>query len=328
MSNAHTSLPQVRPLLGSGFLQGLNRILPLGRKYHPLLSLWNGRTGLVGIPFANRHLVHPLAWAKSGAGLLLAGENYVPEVRLLPPLVKSLRDGWLIDVGANIGIYPLLFRNLSQLPIAAYEPQPLLFRLLELNVSHNQLRDVTCRNVACGAAPGEIPFAIGLNGEVATPEEAAKARVLQTQDVDLERAIANTHSGQDIVQVPVTTLDADLAGKRVAFLKVDCEGFEFEILRGAQRILKEQRPILFIEVHPMGLEKFGSSTQAVVEMLRPSYELEGWDFSEARFQPKWVRSFLKHRATAGRRFANLDEFLQAALTAPRPSQLYLIGRPK
>lgn len=322
-SSASVAIP---PLGGAGVLQALNRVLPLGRKYHPLLSLFNGSGGLVGIPFAGRRLVHPIAWRKSTAGLLLAGEHYVPEVRLLPSLIRPLRDGALVDVGANIGIYPLLFRNLSDLPIVAYEPQPLLFRLLELNASHNQLRDVVCRNVACGAADGMIPFSIGLNGEVATGPTAG--RTVDAKSFDLEQAISETYAGRDVVNVPVTTLDADLAGRKVAFLKIDCEGFEFQILQGATKLLRDQRPVLFVEVHPLGLEKFGSSARAVIDLLAPLYDLEGWDFSEARFQPRLVRSLMKHRPTEGRRFATIEEFLKSGATEPRPTQLYLVGRPK
>ncbi len=323
--SASESLP-VRPLSGHGLLRGLHGILPLGRKYHPLLSLLNGKNGLVGIPFAGSELVHPLAWGKSATGLLLAGEDYVPEVRLLPPLLESLREGHLVDVGANIGIYPLLFRRHSPLPILAYEPQPLLFRLLETCVRHNRMTDVTCRNMACGDSKGEVPFSIGLNGEVATGDAAQNA--IRLADLDLEEAIHDTHAARKSVMVPLTTLDQDLEKTRVALLKIDCEGFEFRILSGARKLLREQRPVLFLEVHPFGLEKFGSSARAVVDLLAPDYELEGWDFSEGRFGSKLSRSLAKHRPTAGRKFASMEEFLSSAKTEPRPTQLYLVGRPR
>lgn len=137
-----TAAPDVRPLRGAGLLRALNAALPIGRNYHPLLALLNGRRGLAALPFAGHALVLPLAWGKAATGLLLAGEAYVPEVKLLPALLRPLKDGALVDVGANIGIYPLLFRASSSLPVIAYEPQPLLFRLLELCVAHNRLADV------------------------------------------------------------------------------------------------------------------------------------------------------------------------------------------
>ncbi|HTH49926.1 MAG TPA: hypothetical protein VMB21_20605, partial [Candidatus Limnocylindria bacterium] len=103
--------PEIHPLRGTGLLRTLQAVLPLGRKYHPLLTLLNGRHGLCAVPFAGRSLVHPMALGKSAAGLLLAGEDFVPETRLLPPLLGALRHGTLVDVGANLGIYTLLFRN-------------------------------------------------------------------------------------------------------------------------------------------------------------------------------------------------------------------------
>jgi FkbM family methyltransferase len=231
-----------------------------------------------------------------------------------------------VDVGANIGFYPLIFRNHSSLPIIAYEPQPLLFRLLELCVQHNRLADVTLRNVACGQSRGDLPFSIGLNGEVATGD--LSGRLTTTSELDFERAIANTQAGRDVVMVPVTTLDEELGGTDVALLKIDCEGFEHQILLGAQELLQKQRPILFLELHPLGLERFGSTTRAVIELLASRYEFECWDFGRARFRSKLVRSFLKHRPTAGHRFAGVDEMLSAAAMAPRPSQLYVVARPK
>ena len=321
-----TVLSKVQTLHGTELLRALHKFLPLGRKYHPLFSLFNGRRGLGGIPFAGAELVHPLKWSKAAAGLLLDGENCVPEVCLLPKLIEPIDEGILVDVGANIGIYPLLFRRHSSRPIVAYEPQPLLFHLLEACVRHNALKSVTCRNVACGNSIGEVPFSIGLNGEVATGSAIGKATRLS--EVDFERAIHETYTGQKSVVVPLTTLDADLGSDRVSFLKVDCEGFEFQILSGAVHLLEKQCPTLFIEVHPLGLEKFGSSTKALIELLAPLYNLEGWDFNERRFDSKLQRSLLKHRPTQGRQFDSMNTFLAAASREPRPTQLYLIGRPR
>ena len=47
-----SAAPEVRPLRGAGLLRALHAVLPLGRKYHPLLTLLNGRHGLAALPFA------------------------------------------------------------------------------------------------------------------------------------------------------------------------------------------------------------------------------------------------------------------------------------
>ena len=141
----------VRPLRGVGLLRQLHSLLPLGRKYHPLLAFWNSRHGLVAIPFANGHLVHPAAWRKYIAAFLLASEQTVPEFQILAPICRGLKQGCLVDVGANIGVYTLLLRRESSLPIIAFEPQPFLFDLLKQTIAYNRLSRVEARRLGCGA---------------------------------------------------------------------------------------------------------------------------------------------------------------------------------
>ena len=68
-----------------------------------------------------------------------------------------------------------------------------------------------------------------------------------------------------IVRVPVVTLDEDLAsGDPVSLLKIDCEGFELNVLRGAKQILERDNPWLFLEIHPTLLPAFGQTVEEVL----------------------------------------------------------------
>src|SRR2546429_1475415 len=193
---------QVRAIRGEKLLRGLHRILPLGRKYHPLLSAMNGRSGLLAIPFDQCRLVQPTAWAKQITNQLLNGVDVVPEFSLLAPRVRQLTSGHLIDVGANIGLYTLLLRSVSSLPIIAYEPQPFLFKLLQCNISFSRLAQVDARNFACGARRGEVPFSIGINGSIAPGVEATLAT---GSGGGLESGAQMTQRGKAGGQGPLTT---------------------------------------------------------------------------------------------------------------------------
>src|SRR5438094_4898457 len=172
-SGAETqSWDHVRAIRGEKLLRRLHRVLPLGRKYHPLLSVLNGRHGLLAIPFDNWHLVQPASWAEQITNQLLSGIDVVPEFRLLAPLVRQLASGCLIDVGDNIGLYTLLLRSVWALPIIAYEPQPFLFKLLQRNIDFNRLTHVEARNLACGSQRGAVAFSIGINGSVSAGADA------------------------------------------------------------------------------------------------------------------------------------------------------------
>jgi len=317
---------QVRAVRGEKLLRGLHRILPLGRKYHPLLSALNGRRGLLTIPFDQCRLVQPTAWAKQITNQLLNGVDVVPEFSLLAPRVRQLSSGHLIDVGANIGLYTLLLRSVSSLPIIAYEPQPFLFKLLQCNISFSRLAQVDARNFACGARRGEVPFSIGINGSVAAGVEATLATA---RGGDLESEAHLTQRGKAVVQVPLTTLDEDLEGvAQIALLKIDCEGFEFDVLQGARRLIARHRPALFLEVHPTLLGRFGGSVEKLLELLKPCYDFEFWCFDQIRHLSKLGRSLAKFRRPQGRRFDTEEAMLATANSGRRPSQIYLIGQPK
>jgi hypothetical protein len=113
----------------------------------------------------------------------------------------------------------------------------------------------------------------------------------------------------------------------IALLKIDCEGFEFEILQGARRLIERHAPLVFLEVHPTLLGRFGRSVEDVREFLRPHYELEFWCFDQSRRRSKLGRSLAKFRRPTGRRYGD-DEMLAAANGELRPAQIYFLGRPK
>src|SRR5689334_15892106 len=129
MNGSPLSRSAVRPLRGVQLMRQLHRVVPLGRKYFPLLGLLNSGRGLCAIPFDRFQLVHPAAWRKQAANFLLIGPEVVPEFQLLASLCPQLERGVIVDAGANIGVYTLLLRSVTPLPIIAYEPQPFLFQL-------------------------------------------------------------------------------------------------------------------------------------------------------------------------------------------------------
>ena len=310
-------------------MHGLNRLIPLGRQYHPLLAALNPRTGLLAVPFGPHLLLQPAAWRKQVASIFLTGADIIPEFASLAPLCRELRHGTLVDLGANVGLYTLSLRSVSNLPIIAYEPQPFLFQLLSWTVAFNHLPDVQTRNIACGSEKGVVPFAIGANGAVLRDTLPASERGLAGVpssagwDAEAERLLSGGR-----LEVPMTTLDEDLANvARIALLKIDCEGYEHHILQGARETLARHRPLLFLELHGVQLKEFGRSVEQVVELLSPIYAMEFWCFKHARHRTKLGRSLAKFRRPRQHRFASAEEMFVAA-NAPDPGHIYCIGRPK
>jgi FkbM family methyltransferase len=141
-------------------------------------------------------------------------------------VLHFLRAGDLfVDVGANVGSYTLLAASTGAHCIAL-EPLPDTYRKLTMNLRLNEFLDrVEPLNVGVGAAPGALQF---------------------TSDLDTDNHVATAGYVGKVATVPVTTLDATLGARDAAMVKVDVEGYEFEVMRGCERILSERPPTVFI----------------------------------------------------------------------------------
>ena len=147
-----------------------------------------------------------------------------------------------VDCGANIGYYTCLAAVAGK-PVLAFEPQPRNLANLYENIRLNKLKSVEVFPVALGPEPG-IADLYGSSGPSAS----------------LLQGWGGNSSGYKQA-VAVNTMDtliaARLSGKK-AFIKIDVEGFEYQLLRGAKAIIaSDPKPTWLIEVcldeaHPGG----------------------------------------------------------------------------
>jgi FkbM family methyltransferase len=137
-----------------------------------------------------------------------------------------------IDVGANVGLFTVAFAQAvgDSGRVVAIEPYPPSVNDLTENLRRNGLANVIVIPMAVGPIHG--------SGRLVISDDPALVRVEQTSDEDLEG-------------VPVTTLDEiwnDLARPTVSVLKIDVEGSEIGVLRGATALLAAGA-ILMVETH-------------------------------------------------------------------------------
>lgn len=174
--------------------------------------------------FAGKTLHLEVARSDSHKLLWLEGERFVAERALLRALVAE--GGTVVDVGANVGYFALLFsqRVGPRGRIVCIEPDPDNLRELRRNVTANELSNVQIVAAAAGVEKGVAGLRAGLNSTVVDPSES-----------DL--------------RVDLCRID-DVAPAATSCLKVDVEGFEWEVLRGASRLIGEHAPALWLELHP------------------------------------------------------------------------------
>lgn len=233
--------------------------------------------------------------------LYLEGERFVAERHLLDRL---LRPGMRVaDVGANIGYYALLFARAvgPQGAVFCCEPEPDNLVELERTLSWNGFANVRVMPVAVGDRDGEAFLARGVNGKVSAnggpPPPGA-------------------------VAVPLRRLDT-LFPHGVDLLKVDVEGYEGRVLDGAERLLREHRPVLVVELHPVAMVA-PHSIEGIVETLAPLYrDLAAYlPARQAHLGEKLAARYLPR---AGVRRTKLPELLAACREGRRRDPFWLVA---
>jgi FkbM family methyltransferase len=163
-----------------------------------------------------------------GRALDLYGEWCESEIALLARFIEP--GATILDVGANIGTHTVAFAQLAADTgvVIAFEPQRTSFHLLCANVALNCLANVRCLQQAVGEAPGStlVP--------VLSPHEQRNFGAV---------ALGGTETGEP---VPLTTIDA-LELEACSLIKVDVEGMEPQVLRGAAATIARHRPVLYVE---------------------------------------------------------------------------------
>ncbi len=150
-----------------------------------------------------------------------------PGLRMLPFLVDPERAAF--DIGANRGIWAGEMAKLTR-TVWAFEPNPKLFAVLSRAVPPS----VTCRHVALSDAPGEA--------ELLIPGEKGR---FSNQGASLNPAKVEGEPFMS-VKVEAAPLDA-LDPPPVGFMKVDVEGHEMAVLKGAANTIARDRPVMIVE---------------------------------------------------------------------------------
>lgn len=176
-------------------------------------------------------------------------------------LLHVLRPGdFFVDVGANIGSYTILASVNCQAHVVSFEPVPTTFQFLKRNVLINDVFE----NVRL------------LQAGVASKEE----KLFFSADLDAANHIvaADEQNIASMVEVPCLTLDGTLTQVPL-MMKIDVEGFETEVLRGASRILRSPHlKCIIIELNGSG-ERYGYNDQDIHDLL------VGYDFFLVSYDP-------------------------------------------
>ena len=158
------------------------------------------------------------------------------EPKVIGAVTDTVKAGMtVIDIGAHIGYYALLFAKCvgPHGRIFAFEPLPCNFALLQKNVLLNDLQNVYAVDQAVFSSTREI--------EITVPDDQPNPG-----NGSMHNEIGKKH-----YTVKAISLDdyCEKLALRPDILKMDVEGAEYEVLIGAKKTIHRCQPSLFIELH-------------------------------------------------------------------------------
>jgi len=175
------------------------------------------------------------------------------------------------DIGANVGAYSILAGLHVGCRTISFEPHPLTFSYLQRNISLGQITDnFTLLNIGLGSKEGSIKF---------------------TSDLDTVNHIA-TNESDNVIDVQITVLDK-LMLPPPSVMKIDVEGFEWEVLNGGKLILGDSRlQAIIIELNGSG-KRYGFNDEDIDNLLK-SYGFKPYTYNPFDRQLIYLDKYTNH----------------------------------
>ena len=172
-------------------------------------------------------------------------------------LYNLVKEGMVIlDVGANIGDTALHFSKIAgnEGRVICFEPDLNNFKKLSSNVQLNKCSNIILVNAGLGNENKQVRlFRV-------SPDNKGMNRILDIDSTDANYSIIEIKRADDVMK--------ELKIEKADLIKIDVEGFEFEVLKGAEKIISISKPILFIEIDDNNLRGNNTTPQQIFLFLK------------------------------------------------------------
>lgn len=237
----------------------------LQKLYFPYLSSSNLSTEVVRMRSGFRLYLCPVELLQ--AHLYLFGTYELPTTNFVRRFLKT--GDVVLDVGANIGYMSLFFRQCvgTNGKVYAFEPEHQNYQALLANIALNNAQNIIAQRQA------------------ATDVEKTLKLYLAQDNFGAHSTVFNdetlTEKYEEIQGTPLDTFVQKNQLDKIALVKIDVEGGEYEVLQGMKQILKQQRPILIIELNDALQRKRGLSLASISEELTIEYGYQVFSTTES-----------------------------------------------
>ena len=230
-------------------------------------------------------------------------KSYEPlQVYFLRRIAASQRECIFLDVGANIGAYSILLSDIKSIvKIVAFEAM-------------HECADEIKKNIKLNSLEGRVSIV-----EIALSDKQGEANFLRTKPYGGDSAILDTYlfgrlPENQVITVKTATLDEQIKSESasVIIMKIDVEGHELSVLRGAENLLKSSIGWIQCEIHETSPHR--NDTFAYLEGLGWNKVFRvGWDYY-------FTNNDQYHNDSAALEMVEslMDFYVEASRTEPKP----------
>lgn len=193
-----------------------------------------------------------------GSKLYWMGINSLNEILVCKRHLKP--DSVFVDIGANQGEFSLFAaKRVPQGKVIALEPRTQLFAQLKENLELNHLSNTELINCGCSDMP-----------KTAELYSSSRPELNQARNEGLASLYSGERRDTPIETITLRTFDEiadELRLSRVDMMKIDVEGAELPVLRGATKTLRAHKPHLLLEVSEGNFKAAGYRKEDLFEFL-------------------------------------------------------------
>lgn len=140
---------------------------------------------------------------------------------------KAIHNGLVLDIGANIGNHTIFFLAQEARKVISFEPVKDTFDILKKNIEINNFQNkVDLFNAGVGQTKGK-----------------AILKYYNSKNIGMSQ-LSSDQNGD----IPIVSIDELNIDEKINFIKIDVEGFEADVIKGMTETLKQNKPLIMIEI--------------------------------------------------------------------------------
>ena len=206
------------------------------------MQLVNG----IFIPFGDTHFAAALRASPIMDG---KGTYQLSKIQAVLPFARDRRVA--LDIGAHVGLWTMQLAKSFE-TVHAFEPLPVHVECFKANTA--ELKNVILHELCLGSHNGVAAIQ-------PIEDNSGNSHMAATGETIASALMANLNRLDDYAE-------ERMPGVEVGFIKIDVEGYEIHVVKGAEKLIQRCRPVMVVEQKPGYAERYGCSTGLVLNLLK------------------------------------------------------------